>query len=253
MQPDAVRRRLDSLPDLAAAGKPVNGLFRLLASPVIWEMAYADIASNTGAATTGSNGQSLDGFSQERVASIIARLMDGTYRFTAARRVKIPKPSGGTRRCRSLRGTTSWCNRPCGLSWSASTSRCSPPTRTGFGPGGRVTPRSMRSAAPGRACNGWWTLTSSAASTPSTTGCCWSCWPPGAGQEVPALGALDARSRIPRGVELPPHLVRHPTGRRRLTAAGQRLPARARRVHAGATVLRLSSLPTSAVFPRHVV
>ena len=42
MQPDAVRRRLDSLPDLAAAGKPVNGLFRLLASPVIWEMAYAD-------------------------------------------------------------------------------------------------------------------------------------------------------------------------------------------------------------------
>jgi hypothetical protein len=97
MQPEAVRRRLDSLPDLAVQGKPVNGLFRLLASPLIWEMAYADIAPNTGAATPGSDGQSLDGFSEQRVRSIIARLMTGTYRFTPARRVTIPKASGGTR------------------------------------------------------------------------------------------------------------------------------------------------------------
>ena len=48
MQPEAVRRRPDSLPDLAVQGKPVNGLFRLLASPLIWEMAYADIAPNKG-------------------------------------------------------------------------------------------------------------------------------------------------------------------------------------------------------------
>jgi hypothetical protein len=63
MQPEAVRRRLDSLPDLAVQGKPVNGLFRLLASPLIWEMAYADIAPNKGAATapTQSRTSSLSG------------------------------------------------------------------------------------------------------------------------------------------------------------------------------------------------
>jgi group II intron reverse transcriptase/maturase len=97
MQPEAVRRRLDSLPDLAVQGKPVNGLFRLLASPLIWEMAYSDIAPNKGAATPGTDGQSLDGYSEQRVRSIIARLMSGAYRFTPARRVTIPKASGGSR------------------------------------------------------------------------------------------------------------------------------------------------------------
>ena len=43
MQPDAVQRRLEALSTIAAEDKPVNGLFRLLASPVIWEMAYASI------------------------------------------------------------------------------------------------------------------------------------------------------------------------------------------------------------------
>jgi retron-type reverse transcriptase len=57
-------------------------------------MAYADIAPNKGAATPGTDGQSLDGYSEQRVRSIIARLMGGTYRFTPARRVTIPKASG---------------------------------------------------------------------------------------------------------------------------------------------------------------
>ena len=53
MQPDAVRRRLASLPDLAVKGRPINGLYRLLASPEIWEMAYENIAPNKGATTPG--------------------------------------------------------------------------------------------------------------------------------------------------------------------------------------------------------
>jgi group II intron reverse transcriptase/maturase len=97
MQPDAVRRRLASLPDLAVNGRPINGLYRLLASPVIWEMAYENIASNKGATTPGLTGQSLDGYSPQRVQSIIDRLMTGSYRFTPARRVRIPKRSGGSR------------------------------------------------------------------------------------------------------------------------------------------------------------
>src|SRR4051794_41818840 len=97
MQPDAVRRRLDSLPALASTGKPINGLFRLLASPVIWEMAYESIARNRGDATPGLDGTSLDGFSRERMQSVIDRVMTGTYRFTPARRVFIPKTNGGRR------------------------------------------------------------------------------------------------------------------------------------------------------------
>lgn len=97
MQPDAVRRRLESLPALSAQGKRVNGLFRLLASPVIWEMAYESIAANKGATTPGHDGRSLDGYSPERARRIIARLMEGSYRFAPARRVNIPRASGGTR------------------------------------------------------------------------------------------------------------------------------------------------------------
>ena len=97
MQPDAVRRRLASLPDLAVKGRPINGLYRLLASPVIWETAYENIAPNKGATTPGLTGQSLDGYSPQRVQSIIDRLMTGSYRFTPARRVRIPKRSGGSR------------------------------------------------------------------------------------------------------------------------------------------------------------
>jgi RNA-directed DNA polymerase len=97
MQPDAVRRRLASLPDLAVKGRPINGLYRLLASPEIWEMAYENIAPNKGATTPGLTGQSLDGYSHQRVQSIIDRLMTGSYRFTPSRRVRIPKRSGGSR------------------------------------------------------------------------------------------------------------------------------------------------------------
>ena len=94
MHPNAVGRRLDSLPALAVQGKPINGLFRLLASPVVWEEAYGRIATNHGDATAGADGQSLDGFSRQRLQSIIDRVMTDTYRFTPARRVYIPKTNG---------------------------------------------------------------------------------------------------------------------------------------------------------------
>ena len=99
---------------LAVKGKPINGLYRLLASPVIWEMAYENIRTNKGATTPGLTGQSLDGYSPQRVQSIIDQLMTGSYRFTPARRVDIPKRSGGNGHLASRLGTTSWCKRPSG-------------------------------------------------------------------------------------------------------------------------------------------
>src|SRR3954447_19086211 len=95
MQPNAVHRRLEALSTIAAEGKPVNGLFRLLASPVIWEMAFASIRTNKGAHTPGVDGLTIEALSPDRIQSIIDQIMTGTYRFSPARRVYIPKPNGG--------------------------------------------------------------------------------------------------------------------------------------------------------------
>ena len=99
MRPEVVERRLNSLPELSCRGKPINGLFRLLVgSDLIWERAYADVASNKGALTAGVEpANTLDGFSLERIARIRAMLAGGAYRFRPVRRVNIPKPDGRAR------------------------------------------------------------------------------------------------------------------------------------------------------------
>src|SRR6266700_5134610 len=92
-----VMRRLDALGNISKQGKRLNGLFRLLEDRVLWYEAYANIYANKGAITPGVNEVTLDGFSEERVASIIMRLKNGTYRFQPTRRVYIPKKSGKKR------------------------------------------------------------------------------------------------------------------------------------------------------------
>jgi group II intron reverse transcriptase/maturase len=94
MLPESIRRRLDSIRNLSRQGKRINGLFRLMLSPLLWEQAYAEIAPNRGALTRGVTDNTLDGFSLERVHSLISRISAGTYRFTPVRRVYIPKPDG---------------------------------------------------------------------------------------------------------------------------------------------------------------
>lgn len=98
MHPDAVDRRLSSLPELSRQGKRINGLHRLLTCPRIWERAYEMIAQNTGALTPGTDpDNTLDGFSLARMERIIAQVRDGTYRFAPVRRKYIPKPNGKLR------------------------------------------------------------------------------------------------------------------------------------------------------------
>ena len=98
MQPHTVEKRLGSITDLSRQGKRVNGLFRLLASPLLWEMAYEQIAPNKGALTPGVDpANTLDGFSLKRMERIITAVMDGSYRFSPARRQYIPKANGKKR------------------------------------------------------------------------------------------------------------------------------------------------------------
>src|SRR4051812_18052955 len=99
MRTDVVEKRLGSLPELSRKGKRINGLLRLLTScPKLWEMAYEAIASNKGALTPGTEpGNTLDGFSIEKMERLMQRLRDKTYRFAPVRRHYIPKANGKKR------------------------------------------------------------------------------------------------------------------------------------------------------------
>jgi hypothetical protein len=90
-------KRLAALGEISQKEKRLNGLFRLMENPILWYEAYANIYSNEGATTKGVDGSTLDGFSENRVASIIARLKDGSYRFQPVRRVYVPKKNGKKR------------------------------------------------------------------------------------------------------------------------------------------------------------
>jgi RNA-directed DNA polymerase len=92
-----VIKRLEALETISKQGKRINGLFRLLDNPILWYEAYANIYSNKGAMTPGVDGVTLDGFSEERVTSIITRLKSGTYRFQPVRRTYVPKKNGKKR------------------------------------------------------------------------------------------------------------------------------------------------------------
>jgi group II intron reverse transcriptase/maturase len=92
-----VMKRVESLGDLSREGKQINGLFRLMENELLWFEAYARIYANPGALTKGVNDTTLDGFSTERVATLIAQLRSGTYRPKPTRRVLIPKANGKTR------------------------------------------------------------------------------------------------------------------------------------------------------------
>jgi RNA-directed DNA polymerase len=75
----------------------VNGLFRLLESPVVWREAYANIYANKGATTRGVTPNTLDGFSDERVVHLQTLLREHRYRPHPVRRVYIPKSDGRRR------------------------------------------------------------------------------------------------------------------------------------------------------------
>jgi len=97
MLSDTTIKRLNTIGEISKTGKRINGLFRLMEDPALWEQAYAKIYSNKGAMTKGVDGTTLDGFSVERVVKIIKLLKEGRYRFKPSKRVYIPKANGKKR------------------------------------------------------------------------------------------------------------------------------------------------------------
>jgi retron-type reverse transcriptase len=97
MQAATIQRRIESLPSLSRSGKRVNGLHRLMRSPHLFERAYEKVSRNKGALTPGVDGKTFDGMSLAKLADVVRRVADGTYRFRPVRRVYIPKDNGKTR------------------------------------------------------------------------------------------------------------------------------------------------------------
>ena len=97
MLTNTIFKRLDSLGNLSCEGKRINGLFRLMQNPILWEMAYESIYPNKGALTKGVNDNTLDGFSHKRIHKIIGQLSNQSYRFHPVRRIYIPKSNGKKR------------------------------------------------------------------------------------------------------------------------------------------------------------
>lgn len=97
MLPNTVEKAIGSLPTVVRSGRRVNGLYRLMKSPSLWDQAYQKVASNKGAMTPGVDGKTFDGYSPEKVTTIIAKLTAGDYRPAAVRRVFIPKADGRMR------------------------------------------------------------------------------------------------------------------------------------------------------------
>ena len=59
-------------------------------------LAYGNIKSNPGNMSVGTTKETLDGISKEWLEKLSRDLGSGSFSFSPARRVDIPKPKGGT-------------------------------------------------------------------------------------------------------------------------------------------------------------
>ena len=97
MLPETTIKRLNALGTLARQGKRINGLFRLLENPFLWQEAYSRLYANKGAATRGVDNVTMDGFSEDRVLNLIKLIKENRYHPKPVRRTYIPKANGKPR------------------------------------------------------------------------------------------------------------------------------------------------------------
>ncbi len=76
---------------------PLTRVYRNLFNQELFLTAYDKIARNHGALTPGTESETVDGMSLNRIQRIIDQLRSEQFRFRPARRISIPKKSGGSR------------------------------------------------------------------------------------------------------------------------------------------------------------
>jgi len=88
---------LGVIQDRGKRGLILEDVYRQLFNPSLYLRAYGRIYRNDGAMTKGATAETVDGMSQEKIATIIEQLRDERYRWTPVRRVYIPKANGKMR------------------------------------------------------------------------------------------------------------------------------------------------------------
>lgn len=76
---------------------PLTRVYRYLFSEDLFLTAYDKIARNKGALTPGTEDDTADGMSLNRIQHIIEQLRYERFRFRPARRIQVPKAKGGSR------------------------------------------------------------------------------------------------------------------------------------------------------------
>lgn len=90
--------KLQGIRKCSINGHRVKDLFQaILNAPDLWEQAYGNIYSNKGGLTRGVDGQTLDGYSDERAENLRQLLRESRYVPSPVQRVYIPKPNGKQR------------------------------------------------------------------------------------------------------------------------------------------------------------
>jgi group II intron reverse transcriptase/maturase len=93
--------------DRGVRGLPLERVYRQLFNPELYLRSYGKIYRNDGAMTRGATPETPDGMSMERVRTIVDALKAERYVWAPARRINIPKRSGGTRPL----GLPTWSNK----------------------------------------------------------------------------------------------------------------------------------------------
>lgn len=72
-------------------------IYTVFYNPDIYDLAYNALRSKPGNMTPGSDGSTLDGWGNEKIQRITAKMRDESFQFTPARIVEIPKQDGTQR------------------------------------------------------------------------------------------------------------------------------------------------------------
>ena len=76
---------------------PLDDVYRQLYNPDMYLRAYTKLSKNEGAMTPGVTEETVDGMSQDKIATIIEAMRYARWQWTPVRRVAIPKSHGKTR------------------------------------------------------------------------------------------------------------------------------------------------------------
>src|ERR1700719_1953437 len=88
---------LSVLRERGRKGLPCTQLYRQMFNRELYLLAYGNIYSNQGAMTPGASEETADGMTEVKIDQITEQMRYERYRFSAARRLYIPKKNGQLR------------------------------------------------------------------------------------------------------------------------------------------------------------